>query len=427
VISDTPPSRRKKILLVTDRVPGDSSRPGAPRIYELCNALRDRYDFHLFLISSDEETVELRSLDAVFSHVQVEYFDSGITSLAGKLFRLSSPTASFDYRLTHRKALDTVRARVRKYFLDEAFDGIFIDRLRASQFVDKDLKKHAVIDFCDCLTKLHFRYISGKGSIRNRISNLMAMIGLFFWERSESRICHASCLVSEHDRGVFAWNKGVTPHIVPLGISTEYFSSSSSLPETPSLVFFGSLDYVPNTDACIWLAHDIFPRIRAQHPDATLEIVGAFPPASIRALESIPGIRLHADVPDIRPFIEKNSVCITPLRLGAGVKNKILVAMSMERPVVSSVLALEGLKDTVTKHILSGDTADEIAKKVSQVITLCSSKEHNQQLQKKLRGIRDLIRITYSWSTCSESLDLLFGSIPSPAECFVKVAGSTDK
>ncbi len=402
-------SHKKKILVVTDQVPRDSSQAGAPRIFELCKALKDKYEFHLFLITSDDPEIEILNLERVFSQVHIRYFDSSITETSKRLFRLLSPTASFDYRITHKKELQNIRSEIREHYTTEGFGGILIDQLRASQFIDDTLKQHAVLDFCDCLTKLNFRYVKGMGSVRCRLSTIMAVIGLFFWERSEARKVYASCLVSGDDLGIFKWGlaEKSIPHIVPLGIATDYFFSKSPLPSKHSLMFFGTLNYTPNTDACIWLAQEIFPLIKKSFPESTLEIIGANAPQKVLSLSAIQGVSIFTDVPDIRPYIERNAICLTPLRLGAGVKNKILVAMSLERPVISTQIALEGLHNKISNQALVGNTPEELAKRVTDLFSIISSESSRDKFSEKLKNIRNNVISIYSWEICAEPLDKL--------------------
>lgn len=402
---------KKKILVVTDIVPPDSSQAGAPRIFELCNALKSKYDFHLFLISSDESEFRLTTLESVFSSITCEYFDAEIKSFPKKMFRRFSPTASFDYRFTHKNNLHVIRQKIASYVDENSCEAIFITSLRASQFVPTALLNKSVLDFCDSLSKLFSRYVFAKDTIRNKISNALSSIGLFFWERSVATKVSSSTLVSPDDLGTFSKLGKKTPIVVPLGIQTKYFQTSAPLPSNKSLMFFGTMNYLPNTDAALWLAHEIFPIIKSEHPDATLEIIGANPPHAILQLEQKEGISIHANVNDIRPYIERNAVCLTPLRLGAGVKNKILVAMSMERPVISTSMALEGLQNTIKKQALTADDPEETAKKVNQVFALLSSEETRQKFSNKLKLIRQEVQAVYSWEQCAKPLAELFDKI----------------
>lgn len=403
---------RKKILLITDRIPSDSSMPGAPRILELCRVLKKNYDLYIFLVVDENEANTSFKLEDTFSGIHVEYFDDTINGIS-KIYRLLTPTASFDYRFTHKNQIQALRGKIKGFYELHNIDYIFIDRLRASQFVPNELKKKSILDFCDCLTKLHFRYFKKANSLREKLSNLIACIGLFFWERSEAKKVNYSCLVSIDDLGVFrflASNQSI-PKIVPLGISTNYFISKKPLAKSPKIIFFGTLDYEPNYDACIWLISEIYPHLKKKIPDIKLEIVGANANNNLIKLCENNDIFLSSNVDDIRPYIENNTIFICPLRIGAGVKNKILVAMAMERPVVSSLIALEGLDEKTKSHILVANSAIEFENKIINLLNIINNESSYEVLSNKLKSIRSEIHNKYSWNECAKPLNDLFEKI----------------
>src|SRR6185436_17999070 len=100
----------------------------------------------------------------------------------------------------------------------------------------------------------------------------------------------------------------------------------------------------PNLDAVQVLLDQIFPAVLAQHPNAILDIVGRNPPKGLaERVRAVPGARLHADVPDVRPFLAECGVMAVPLRIGGGSRLKILEALACGLPVISTRVGAEGL------------------------------------------------------------------------------------
>ena len=132
---------------------------------------------------------------------------------------------------------------------------------------------------------------------------------------------------------------------IPTGVDTQYFRPSGSAePEPCHLVFSGSMDWLPNDDAMKYFAKAILPRIRASCPEAVLTIVGRKPFAGVTALSrEDPRIRVTGQVDDVRPYLERATVYVIPLRIGGGTRLKVFEAMAMERPVVSTSIGVEGL------------------------------------------------------------------------------------
>jgi len=110
-----------------------------------------------------------------------------------------------------------------------------------------------------------------------------------------------------------------------------------------SLLFVGTLDYRPNVDAAVWFARSILPRVRAVRPAARFDIVGASPAPAVRALADLPGVRLAGPVPDVRPYLAAAAVYVVPMRIGGGVRLKLLEAMAAGVPLVTTTTGAEGV------------------------------------------------------------------------------------
>jgi glycosyltransferase involved in cell wall biosynthesis len=170
------------------------------------------------------------------------------------------------------------------------------------------------------------------------------------------------CVVTEQDRArlpsgaveVLVCPNGWTPD-APLAASTE-----------PVAVFVALLGWPPNADAARWLAIDVWPRVRAQHRDARLLLVGRDPLPALRALVA-PGVEVVGTVPDVRPYLAQALVALAPLRSGGGSRLKVLEAMSAGRPVVATPKGAEGQEDLVGDGlILAGDEV-ALAQEISRL------------------------------------------------------------
>ena len=110
-----------------------------------------------------------------------------------------------------------------------------------------------------------------------------------------------------------------------------------------SLVFWGRMDFEPNVDAVCWFASVVWPRLRERHGEAVWWIVGKAPTPRVRSLGKVPGIEVVGEVPDVRPWARRAAVTVLPMRLGTGIKNKLLEAAAMGRPIVASRRAARDL------------------------------------------------------------------------------------
>ncbi len=171
--------------------------------------------------------------------------------------------------------------------------------------------------------------------------------------------------------------------------------------EPMRLVFTGAMDYHANVDAVTWFCRDILPIIRKAGINLEFYIVGGRPTPAVQALEQIPGVTVTGFVDDIRPWYASADVCVIPLRLARGVQNKVLEAMAMQRPVVTTTKAAEGVGAKDLQHLLVADSPEDIAQ---SVIELC--KNPNARMQLGEAG-RTFVTENFDWKRNMEKLEEL--------------------
>ncbi len=170
---------------------------------------------------------------------------------------------------------------------------------------------------------------------------------LLAFEDRVARDFDLSMVVSDVERDLFERRiPGVTPAVLPNGVAVDQFvSAGDDAREAHALVFTGVMDYEPNVDGICWFVQECWLDIRRSHPDAKLFVVGSKPTPAVQALTASPGVEVTGRVPETQPWFDRASVAIAPLRLARGVQNKVLEAMSMGLPVVSTPQAAQGLGD----------------------------------------------------------------------------------
>jgi glycosyltransferase involved in cell wall biosynthesis len=169
------------------------------------------------------------------------------------------------------------------------------------------------------------------------------------------------------------------------------------------LVFTGAMDYHANVDAVTWFCRDILPIVRESGIDPEFYIVGGRPAPAVKALEQIPGVAVTGFVDDIRTWYARADVCVLPMRLGRGVQNKVLEAMAMQRPVVTTTKAAEGVGAKDLQHLLVADSPEDIAK---SVIELCKNPNARKQLGE---AGRTYVTENFDWKRNMEKLEKLLG------------------
>jgi glycosyltransferase involved in cell wall biosynthesis len=193
---------------------------------------------------------------------------------------------------------------------------------------------------------------------------------------------------------------GVRTAVVPNAVDTSFFSPGSSPRDPRTILFYGTLSYFPNLDGLLFFLREVMPIVRRQGPDVRLRIVGASPPEALRRFEA-PDVTFTGFVPDLRVELERAGVVIAPLRIGGGTRLKVLEAMAMAAPLVSTTLGAEGLSVTHGQELLLADTAPAFA---SEIVRVLRDRDLGAELG---RGGRRLVEQSYDWRASARALEAL--------------------
>jgi polysaccharide biosynthesis protein PslH len=175
-------------------------------------------------------------------------------------------------------------------------------------------------------------------------------------------------LISPHDLRAIEHAPPTRVVFSPHGVDGQRYAPDPATTKRPgTIILSGNMAYAPNVDAAVWFHREIWPRVRAEAPDARWDIVGADPVAEVVAMGSDPAITVTGRVPDLVPHLDRAEVAIAPLRIGAGLQNKVLEGMSMALPMVITTVANEGIQATPDEHVL---VADDPAAFASAVVRL---------------------------------------------------------
>jgi glycosyltransferase involved in cell wall biosynthesis len=215
--------------------------------------------------------------------------------------------------------------------------------------------------------------------------------------RSVRRVVFVS---SEDARLAREWFGEVPGAVVENGVDVFQMSSIRPGPGSRCILYLGSLDWRPNLDAVERLLEAIFPAVRRAVPDARLQIVGRKPPPGLaRAVAAVPGAELHADVPDVKPYLEGAGVMAVPLRIGGGSRLKILEALACGLPVASSRVGAEGLELVPGRDYTLADTDEEMAHCLAGALL-----QPEVAFAQAARG-REAVVARYDWGALAGKLD----------------------
>ena len=179
------------------------------------------------------------------------------------------------------------------------------------------------------------------------------------------RECDLTLVVSTAEKALLA-REVPAARVEVLSNVHEIYGSRRAFGERRDLVFVGSFQHPPNIDAIVWFTHEVFPLLRAQAPQIDLHIIGNHAPAAVTALAR-DGVSVHGYVEDLAAFMDGCRVSIAPLRVGAGVKGKINMAMSYGLPVVATTTAVEGMHVRADEDVVVADTPADLVTAILRV------------------------------------------------------------
>jgi polysaccharide biosynthesis protein PslH len=190
--------------------------------------------------------------------------------------------------------------------------------------------------------------------------------------------------------------------IIPNGVDTteKPFDARHGKHLNKQLIFCGSLNYPPNREGLLWFYKNVFPHVKFKVPGVSLNIIGSYlQPEDYKYLMEDIAVNFIGRVESVVPFYYRSSVAIAPLLSGSGTRLKILEAMSLGNPVVSTSVGAEGLAYKDGVHLLIGDTSEEFA---DQIITLLSDGVRFDNIREQAF---ELVKQDYEWSVIGDNVN----------------------
>jgi glycosyltransferase involved in cell wall biosynthesis len=204
---------------------------------------------------------------------------------------------------------------------------------------------------------------------------------------------------SDADRAVMsALQPEKLARVVPNGVDVDFFQPSGVAPEPATVVFSGAINYRPNTDAVAYFMRRVMPRLKRLRPSTRFVVVGQGAPEWLVRMADA-STQFTGAVPDVRPYLAMASVVVAPLRAGSGTRLKILEALAMGKPVVTTTIGCEGLATVDGQHLRVADDPDAFAEATAQLMS-----DQTAATELGARG-RALVARDYSWEAVASRLE----------------------
>ncbi|MBC8370243.1 MAG: glycosyltransferase [Planctomycetes bacterium] len=399
-----------RLLVVYRGMPWPISEGYHLRILHIFRRLSLRHDIHLLALNhNDEQRAQLPFIedDGLFKSITMR--DVPSRSVIGRL-RTNlglSPVSDFhaEYPGFAAKLATEVKEMVSALDIDAAY---VFDPWADLWFSKAAQHVPTLLDVCDCRSLFYERRLDRADlSFGERLRTKQLLKRFRQYETDALNNYPMSTVVSPLDKA--ALQKLVPDcrvELIPNGVDLEMFKPLSDIEEIPgNLIIFGNMDFLPNYDAAIHFAEDILPLVRESHPEVTFTVVGTNPLPQVSALEKIEGVEVTGRVEDLKPYIQRATMLVAPMRFGAGIKNKVLESMAVEKPVVTNSTGVEAMHPLVSELLCLADNEVAFAK---QVCDLLDDQQRRIDLGK--RG-RQVMADIHSWETAAEKYEALFAEL----------------
>ncbi|MDQ3699574.1 MAG: glycosyltransferase family 4 protein [Chloroflexota bacterium] len=257
-----------------------------------------------------------------------------------------------------------LRRLIHERLASRSFDLLYVKRLRMAQYGIGLSGPPRVLDLTDAMTRFY-------DQLWRRARWPAKAIYWEEWRKHRSYEARVGadfgrCLVASPVDAIYLQRTLGAPNVevVPNAVDTDFFQPRPGGAAAATFLLSGLMDKLVNVDAAEYLCDEVWPRVRDRVPGARLRLVGPQPSRAVRALAGRPGVQVVGLVPDLRDEIAQATAVLVPLRLGTGTKNKVLQALAMGRPVVTTSVGNEGLNAVSGEHLLVADSAADFAQAI---------------------------------------------------------------
>lgn len=382
-----------KIVVILSRVPFPLDKGDKLRAYHQLKALNK--DNELIVCCLTDEKVDdssanaLRSISSRFHIFPLKKWRIALNLISSIFTRKPFQVMYFYQSPIHRK--------IREIIAQEEPDHIYCQLTRTAEYAKEEYNYPKTIDYQDAFSKgIERRERKAKWPLREIFASERRR--LISYENIIFEYFEHKTIISDEDRRFIYHPERKDISVIPNGIDTDYFYPNVDVKKVYDLVFIGNMSYPPNIETAEFIANEVLPILKKENQDLKILIAGSSPHKRVKDLSNINEIEVSGWVDDIRDAYAKAKVFFAPMQIGTGLQNKLLEAMAMEIPCVTSGLANRSLQASDGLNILVGSNPEEYA---FQIISLLKSASERKRLGE---AGRVYVKSKFSWEESARRL-----------------------
>jgi sugar transferase (PEP-CTERM/EpsH1 system associated) len=379
-----------KLLITLSRVPYPLDKGDKLRAYYFIKYLSKYFDIVLFCVSSSKihpETKEKLGVYCTEVHIyRLSKFFLIINLIKAFLKGLPLQVGYF----YNKRAKNSLESFIRRHNPDY----ILCQLVRMAEYV-KDVNLPKMLDYQDAFSYGLKRRIE-KSDFFSKLILRIEFNRMLKYEHNVFDLFDKKIIISDTDRMLIPHDLRKQIFIISNGVDTDYYKPTNITKEF-DIMFSGNMSYPPNIDAVLFLVNEILPIVNKDKKDIRVLIAGTSPADAIKKLNSN-NIKVTGWVDDMRLCYSKSKIFIAPMRLGIGLQNKLLEAMAMGLPCITTSLANNALKATENKEILVGNSKNELAEALLKLLN--DTEFRNYLSENSIKFVKE----NYSWEKNIEDL-----------------------
>ncbi len=385
-----------KILIVTTRLPFPPYKGDKLRIFNIAKYLAQRNQVKIVsLIRGREESKYINELSKYKIEVIPIYLPlwRKLLNIILGLFSYKPLQVSWFYS----KKMEIM---VKKLINDNKPDVVFYYLIRGAQYFDENFGEGVlnVLDLIDAISLYLHRFYNIEKNPIKRFLILKELKRVLSYEKISEKF-DVTFLCSSFDME-YLKSKGINANfkVVYNGINENFFEIKDNVIYDPKrIAFIGNLSYFPNADAIYFFVREILPYILKIKPDAKFYIVGQNPPLKMKMMAS-KHVVVTGFVEDVKYEYLKSAVIVAPIRFGAGTQNKIIEALALGVPVVTTTLSLNGLPPELREFVFVADQPMEFAMQVVEIL-------NDPDIRVRLHKVKNLVKKILSLDIIGQEIE----------------------
>lgn len=387
-----------KILLLCHDIPSMTVGATLP-LYHLIKQLGNKYDIHLISFNSKKYDVKLleKYLSDIDTLLIPEYLD-----IKNQLKYTVKNMLSFDNIKTRSFLNYYYHPKMKKLIQESLDDKDLIITDMPMAFYVKNIKKPKIVYAFDAVSDYNYKMYNKAETLVSKTYWYLNYLKIHRYEQTYNKF-NSCILVNKKDKQILEKDIDTNLEVIPNGVDTEFFRNNNEKTD-PHIVFLGDMSTPPNNDAVKYFIEEIYPKVLSKK-QVPFWIVGRNPSSYIEKVGNDSNITVTGSVEDVRTYLCPGTIFVTPMISGTGIKNKILEAMSMNLPVVSTSIGINGIDAENYKEFILCDDPTSFADAILEL-------SYNKDLSEKI-GLeaRRFVEKNYSWERSMHKMEKIIEKV----------------